>query len=69
MSQIKPFTSVTDQYVNNVFVITVEIKFVMPYQEFIVYFKLKRLPRLGIFTPVMNRIITEKTSNIFKRRS
>lgn len=69
MSQIKPFTSVTDQYVNNVFVITVEIKFVMPYQEFIVYFKLKGLARLGIFTPVMNRIITEKTSNIFKRRS
>ena len=69
MPQIKPFTSVTDQYVNNVFVITVEIKFVMPYQEFIVYFNLKRLPRLGIFTPVMNRIITEKTSNIFKRRS
>ena len=45
LSQIKPFTSVTHQYVNNVLAITVEIMLVMPYHGPIVCFKLKRFAR------------------------
>ena len=55
---MKPFTSVIHQYVNNVFAITVKITFVMPYHGLIVYFKLKRVPRLEIFTFVLNAILT-----------
>ena len=55
---MKPFTSVTQQYVNNVLVITVEITLVMPYHGLIVYFKLKIFARLEISTSVINTIIT-----------
>ena len=37
LSQIKPITSVTHQYVNNVLTITIEITFAMPYHGLIVY--------------------------------
>ena len=35
LSQIKPFASVTHQYVNNIFAITVQITFVIPYHGLI----------------------------------
>ena len=68
MSQIKPFTSVTHQYVNNVLAITVEITFIMPYHELIVCFKLKRFARVEISTSVINTIITGEETNFFNRR-
>ena len=60
MSQIKPFTSVTHQYVNNVFALTVTIIFVMSYHGLILYFKLKRFTWLEISRLVINTIITRK---------
>ena len=36
LSQIKPFTGVTHQYVNNILAIKVGIAFVMPYHGVIV---------------------------------
>ena len=59
MSQIKPFTSVTHQYVN-VFALTVTIIFVMSYHGLILYFKLKRFAWLEISRLVINTIITRK---------
>ena len=60
MSQIKAFTSVTHQYVNNVFAITVKITFLIPCHGFIVYFRFKRSARLETFTSVINRIVAKK---------
>ena len=68
MSQIKPVTGVTHQYVNNVLAITIEITLVMPYHGLIVYFKLKIFARLEISTSVINTIITGEETNLFNRR-
>ena len=56
-SQVKQFTSVIHQYVNNVFAVTVELTFVMPYHGLIVCFKFKKFARLEISTSVINIII------------
>ena len=68
MMMIKPFTSVTHQYVNNVFSVTVKITFVMPYHGLMVYFKLKRFTWFEVSTSVINTVITEKKSSFFNRR-
>ena len=57
LSQIKPFTSATHQYVNNVLAVTVESMFVMPYHGLVVCFKFKKFARLEISTSVINIII------------
>ena len=54
--QIKAFTSVMQQHVNNIFAITIKITFVMPYNGLIVYFEFKGFTRLEISTPLINAI-------------
>ena len=63
MSQIKPFTSITYQYVNNIFAVTVKTTFVMSYHELIVYFESERFARFEVFISVINTSLQRKNSS------